>query len=243
MSRKASLAAALAFGACACAFARSRTAPALSAEEALLTRRVEGLRKLLVDASSGSLVQVQQVTVIIHQDLVRDLLLAATPFERTVLDRYRLRVDSAAADFSDGFALVRLAGRAELLDGPVSAEVVVLGGLDVVGLGEAGALRCQVRIFAVEARAANVAGLDRPARELIDRFGRDALDALVSDVDVPVRIENRVVIPGIEARRVRIPAAVVPVRARVVDVRVFGERLWVGLAAQVGGRPPAESAS
>jgi hypothetical protein len=63
------------------------------------------------------------VTVVVHQDVVRDLLRAlraATPFERTPLDRYRVRVDCADAEFADGFALVRLEGRAELVDGPMS---------------------------------------------------------------------------------------------------------------------------
>jgi hypothetical protein len=43
-----------------------------------------------------------------------------------------------------------------------------------------------------------------------------------------------VTIPGIDAARVRIPATEVHVQARVVDVQVFGDRLWVGLAAAVG---------
>jgi hypothetical protein len=233
----------LALAACACALVRSRVAPAPSGEEALLARRVEGLRKLVAEADSGSLVQVQQAMVVVHQDVVRDLLRVAAPFERTVLERYRVRVDSGAAEFSDGFALVRLEGRAELVDSPVSADVVVLGGLEVLGLGESGLLRCQVRIFAVEARAANVAGMDGPARRLIDRFGRDALDVLISNVDIPVKIEDRLVIPAVAARRVSIRAAEVPVQARVVSVQVFGGRLWVGLAADVGGPVPAKAAS
>jgi hypothetical protein len=225
----------LALAACSCAFLRARVAPAPSAEEALLTRRIEGLRKLVARGAAGSpLVDLRQAMVVVHQDVVRDLLLAATPFEETIGDRYRVRVDSAAAEFADGFALVRLAGRVEVVGGSVSADVVVLGGLEVLGLERSGLLRCQVRIFAVAARDANVAGLDRPVRDLIDRFGRDALDSLISAVDIPVKAEDQVTIPGIDAARVRIPATEVYVQARVVDVQVFGDRLWVGLAAAVG---------
>jgi hypothetical protein len=230
-----SAAALLALTAGTCAWLHGRDAPLPSAEEALLTRRVEGLERLVARGGGGPLVDMRQLMVVVHQDVVRDLLLAATPFERTLLDRYRVRVDSAAAEFSDGFAVVRLEGRADLVGQPVSGDVVVLGGLEVVGLEESGLLRCQVRILAVEARGANVAGLDEPVRELIDRFGRDTLDALISVVDVPVRIEDRLVIPEVHARRVRIPAAEILVHARVVEVQVFEERLWVGLAATIGG--------
>jgi hypothetical protein len=188
-------------------------------------------------------VDLRQAMVVVHQDVVRDLLLAATPFEQTILDRYRVRVDSVSVEFADGFALVRLAGRAAVAGGSVSADVVVLGGLEVLGLERPGLLRCQIRVFAVEARDANVAGLDRPVRRLVDTFGREALDALISVVDIPVKVEDQVTIPGVDARRVRIPAAEVHVQARVVDVQAFGDRLWVGLDAAVDGPAPARAAS
>jgi hypothetical protein len=212
-----------------------RRTPVPSAEEALLTRRVEGLKKLIARGRSGSLVEFQQVVVVVHQEFVRELLRAVTPFERVLLDRYRVRVDSATTEFSDGFALVRLEGEAGLLDEPVSANVVVLAGLEVLGLEESGLLRCQLRTVAVEAKEANVAGLDEPVRDLVETLGRDGLDALLSVLDIPVRIENRVAIPAVDERRIRIPAAALPLQARVVDVQVFERRLWVGLAATVSG--------
>ncbi len=229
----------LALAACSCAFLRAGAAPGVSAEEALLARRIDGLKKLVARGAAGSpLVDLRQAMVVVHQDVVRDLLVAAMPFEQTIADRYRVRVESAAAEFADGFALVRLAGRAELVGSPASADVVVLGGLEVLGLDRSGLLRCQVRIFAVDASDANVAGLDRPVRRLIDRFGREALGSLISVVDIPVKVEDQVTIPGVDAPRVRIPPAEVHVQASVVDVQVFGDRLWVGLAAGIGDAAP-----
>jgi hypothetical protein len=218
-----------------CSWMPGRKAPLVSAEEALLTRRVEGLRKLLAPAGTGSLVDFDQILVVVHEDVVRDLLRATTPFEKTIVDRYRIRVASATAEFSDGFALVRLAARAEMIGHAVSAEVEVLGGLEVVGLEDSGLLRCQVTVLAVDAVEANVAGLDEPVRDLIESLGRDGLNALLSVIDVPVRVENQVVLPAVNTKRLRVAAAVVPVQARVAEVRVFGERLWVAVAAQVGG--------
>ncbi len=218
-----------------CAWMPGRQAPLVSAEEALLTRRVEGLKKLLAHANGGSVLDFDQILVVVHQDVVRDLVRATTPFDKTILDRYRIRVSSATTEFTDGFALVRLVGRAELIDRPVSAEVEVLGGLEVLGLEESGLLRCQVRILAVDALEANVAGLDESVRDLIESLGRDGLNALLSEIDVPVRVEDEIVLPAVRTRRFRVASAVVPVAARVTGVRVFAERLWVGVAAQVGG--------
>jgi hypothetical protein len=212
-----------------------RKPPLVSPQEALLARRVEGLRKLLAPASGESLLDFDQILVVVHQDVVRDLVRATTPFDKTIVDRYRIRVASAAAEFTDGFALVRLAGRAEIVDGPVSADVEVLGGLEVLGLEESGLLRCQVRVLAVEAREANVAGLDEPVRDLIESLGRDGLNALLSVIDVPVRVEDELVLPAVRTRRFRVAPAVVPVEARVAEVQVFADRLWVGVAAAVGG--------
>jgi hypothetical protein len=232
----------LALCAGACAFVASRRPAPPPAEEALLTRRVEGLRQLLARASQGSLVDFDEVLVVVHQDVVRDLLRATTPYDETIAERYHVQVTSASAEFSDGFALVRLEARAEMVGQPASAEVSILGALEVLGLEETGLLRCQVRVFAVEAREANVAGLDESVRDLIEDLGRDGLNALLSVIDVPVRVEDRVHLPAVETKRVSIPAAEVPFSAKVVEVRVFAERLWVGLSASVGGDAAARSA-
>jgi hypothetical protein len=217
-----------------CAWMPGGRPPLVSAEEALLTRRVEGLRTMLSRPPGRSLLDFDQILVVVHQDVVRDLVRATTPFEKAIVDRYRIHVASAEAEFSDGFALVRLVGRAEMIDRPVSAEVEVLGGLEVLGLEESGLLRCQVKILAVEAHEANIVGLDESVRDLIESLGRDGLNALLSVIDVPVRVEDRLVLPAVNTRRLRVAAAAVPVAARVVEVRVFAERLWVGVAVEVG---------
>jgi hypothetical protein len=229
----------------ACAYLPARREPPVSAEEALLTRRVFGLRGLLAAGRSESLLDFKQILVVVPEDVVRDLLRATMPFEKTIADRYRIEIASATAEFSDGFALVRLAGRAEIIGRPVSAEVDILGGLEVLGLEDSGVLRCQVRVFAVEAKEANVAGLDEPVRTLVEDLGRDGLNSLLSVFDVPVRVENRLVLPAVKTRRLQLAAAEVPVAAKVVEVRAFAHRLWVGVSASVGENAsgaPAESA-
>src|SRR5262249_47953124 len=98
-----------------CAEICRRMPPRVDAEEALLARQVEGLRVLTAEAARGQLVDSTHVLVVVDEHLVQDLLRAATPFEETVGDRLKVRVESAVVSFSDGFALVRLDGRASLV--------------------------------------------------------------------------------------------------------------------------------
>jgi len=210
------------------------SAPPVSAEEALLARRVKGLQETIARGRQGPLLDFEQVLVVVHQDLVRDLLAAATPFESTVRDHYRVRIESASTEFSDGFALVRLEGRAEVIGQPVSADIRVLGGLEVTGRAkDSGQLRLNVNVFAVEAAKADILGVDKHARHLVEALARDGLTSLVPFLDLPLRVEDRVSIPALNSRRVTIPAAEIPFDAKVLEVRVFENRLWVSLGTSL----------
>src|SRR5215470_12779942 len=157
----------------------TRVAPPQAADDELLARRVKGLQDTIARGQQGPLLDFQQVLVVVHQDLVRSLLAAATPFEARIANRYDVRIDSADTEFSDGFALVRLAGRAEVVGEPVSAEIQVLGAVEVEGRApDSGRLRLNVNVFAVEAAKADVMGVDRRARHLVEALARDGLTAL-----------------------------------------------------------------
>src|SRR5262245_64931940 len=101
--------AALLHGAC-----HNEASPRISAEEAVLQRQAQGLEALIRAAEKGPLIPFNQILVIVDQSLVQDLLTAAAPYERTIADKYRIRVENAGVMFEDGFALVRLDGRAAL---------------------------------------------------------------------------------------------------------------------------------
>lgn len=214
-----------------------------TAEQAVLERQRTALAGLLDEAGDGPLVPFDRVLVVVDQALVQDLLASAIPYER-VVSRYRVRVTSAAVRFEDGFALVRLDGRASLAGGPEAAafaDVSVFGGLDVLELEpDSGVLRGEVRVIAVDARRVAVMGVGAPpdAEALIEQLGRERLEAfgsLVSRLQIPVRLERAVELPAVASEHgVKIAAARIPLRAAVTHVRALRGRLWVSIDAAVG---------
>jgi hypothetical protein len=229
---------------CLAGFLACRPAPlAVHAEQAVLERQRAALSALLQEAGAGPLVPFDRVLAVVDQTLVQDLLASAIPYER-VVSRYRVRVTAATVRFEDGFALVRLDGRASLATGPEAAafaDVSVFGGLDVLELDpESGILRGEVRVIAVDARRVAVMGVGAPsdAEELIEQLGRERLEAfgaLVSRLQIPVRLERAVELPAVASEKgVRIAAARIPLRASVTHVRALRGRLWVSIDAAVG---------
>ncbi len=227
---------------------------AASAEQAVLERRREGLAGLMAAARRGSLLPFDKMLVAVDEGLVRQVLAATLPFERVIADRYRIRVSRADVHFDDGFGLVRLDGEASFADQPDTeghADVTVFGGLDVVALDpQSGVLRGAVKIIALDARRVNVYGVrSSVVEDLVEQLGREKLDtfsALASSIEIPVRLERSVMLPGVGPGEVRIEAATIPVRAAVADVKAFRGKLWVCVdvsadAATPAGRAVSES--
>jgi hypothetical protein len=211
--------------------------PAISVEETVLARQTVALQTLVDAADRGALVNFAQVLVVVDQGLVRDLLRAAMPIE-ALIGGFRVRLESAEASFDDGLALVHLSGKATLIESSVSADLRVYGGLEVVKLDpQSGRLRCEVRVFGVEADRANLIGIDEPLRDLARALSHGGLAALLRFVEVPVRIDDHLSLPAVHSKRLRLRAAEVPIRAEVAEVKVFKGRLWVGLSEQPEVQP------
>ncbi len=233
---------------------RRDVAPRVHPAEAVLARRIEGIRRILADARRGPLVHFEQVLAVVDERLVRDLISSVTPYERIVDDVYRVRVDSAAAEFRAGFALVRLDGRASLVQAPASgvyADVSLYSGLDVLGVDAAsGVLRARLHVIAFTARRVGMLGMEPPVRRLVEDLTREGLrefEVFNSDLQIPVRLEETVELPAVDAGdeddRVRIPAADLPLRVSVQDVKVVAGKLWIpiGVAVLPRGVEPAGS--
>jgi hypothetical protein len=220
-----------------------RELPPPAADEAMLQRQRDGLQSLLDEADRGPLVPFDRVLVVVDQALVQDLLSSAIPYER-VVSRYRIRVTGATVRFEDGFALVRLDGRASLAASPEAAafaDISVFGGLEVTDLDpDSGLLRGEVRVLAVDARRVTVLGVGAPedTEELIEQLGKERLDdfgVLASRLQIPVRLERAVTLPAVGPEgEVRIAAASIPLQVGITKVRALRGKLWVSIDAAVG---------
>ena len=199
----------------------------------------------MAEAEKGPLIQPGDVMVVVDERLVQELFSAVLPLERVIGGRYRIQLTQATVRFEDGFALVRLAGRATLQgqdEHYASAELDVAGGLDVVDLDpRTGVLRGQVKIIAVDARRVDLLGVRAPkeAQRLVEDLGREKLEAfsdLLSELEIPVRIEREIALPAVAAEAgIRIGADVIPLHAAIADVEAFHGRLWVSIQAGVEG--------
>ena len=170
--------------------------------------------------------------VVVDQRLVQDLLRAAMPIAGPV-GAFEVRLESAEASFEDGLALVHLTGKATLIESSVSANLRVYGGLEVVNMDpQSGRLRCEVRVFGVEVHRTNLIGIDEPLRDLTEALSHGGLAALLRFVEIPVRFDDHLSLPAVDSKRLRIPAAEVPVRGEVAEVKAFGGKLWLALAEQ-----------
>jgi hypothetical protein len=206
-------------------------------EEVLLERRQQGLRSLIADARDGTLVPFEQALVVVSESLVQNLIEATLPIEQVLADRYRVRVESARVQFQEGFGQVQLRGRASLVNDPnTAAEIDVYGAIDVVDLDpKTGVLRGRVTILAVETQRVDVIGVSAPVRRLVDDLSREQLktfEPLLDRVDIPVRLEQELLVPALDQSGVRIAEASLPLEATVVDVKAFHGKLWICATAK-----------
>ena len=220
----------------------NKGAPPPTAQEALIRRQHEGMRNLIARAEAGPLVPAGQHALVgVDQKLVQSLLTALVPADYVISGRYRIRVERATVSFEDGFALVRLEGRASLLgrEEDVFADVTVYGDLHVERTQQrADVLQSRIRLLAVDARRVAVVVESRQAEDLVEELGREQLEqfaAMASTLEIPVRQSYQLDVPAAGPDGpVRIDAAAIPVQLTVLDVTAFAGRLWISMAAAVG---------
>jgi hypothetical protein len=229
---------------------RTRSEARLAAREALLLRQIQGVDALISRAEKGPLVPLsgQRAAVIVDRKLVRSLLLALVPMEHVVAERYRVRVTDAAVEFEDGFALIRLDGRASLagVESDVFADISVFGDLEVLrAQPTADVLETRINIVAVEARRVDVMVEARAASDLVEELGKTELEAfavLGSALQIPVSQEHTFQVPAVGPRGpVRIEPASVPMRLKVLEVTALHGKLFISMAAGKADVPQART--
>lgn len=182
--------------------------------------------------------------VVIPASLVQRLVAAALPFRTEVAGRFLVSAERATVDFSGGLALVRLGGHVAWADREdVSASIDLIGALRVLDIEEADAtLRARVEILGFATRDVRIGALSPPAEQLLDELARrptDELNALLREIEIPVRLAGVIPLPAVEDDDITIPATALPLRVALHDVRVARGRLWVHI--DVTPPPPAAS--
>lgn len=220
---------------------RSPAPPALGLPIEVLEHRNDGLRRLIDASQEGPLIPFDQMLVAVDQALVQDLISSAVPFERTVAQKYRVRVDRAGVEFEDGFALVWLGGRASLADWPEEeafADITVFGALNVVEIDPAsGLLRAHVEVLSLQAHRVDLLGLPAPIKDLVESLGKEKVEefnVLASPVEIPVKVQSQVSLPEVGPEGgVHIEGVSIPVHATVKGMKALRGKLFVSVGAGV----------
>jgi hypothetical protein len=218
------------------------------AEDAVLLRQRQGLRSLLAAAARGSTLPAEATAfALVDQQLVRDLMAPHFPRTYEIQGTYRVTISGAHVTFEDGVALVRLDGRASLLeDERVFADVSLYGDLEVLReQPSAAVLKTRINLLALDARRVEVVVDASAAESLVERLGEERVAAfaeVAGDLEIPVRHRYDVELPEVDEGPVRLAATTLPVQLDVLGARAISGRLWIAMTAtfdEQAAAPPA----
>ncbi len=231
-------AAVLALAAAACR--EGGPTPRARAEEALLKRQVEGLRSLIEAAERKQLFSADHLAIGVEEALVRELLAATLPQEKTIAGRARVRLEKADVSFRSVQSVVTVSGRVSSQSEPSTfADLTLTGGLDRIEVNpQTGKLVARVVLddFEVQRAAAGGAesGFVRSAVESLGQQGLESLSELVPPIEIPVRLEQQIEMGGLGEGPVSVMPARLPLTAVVAQVLPLSGRLWVMIEVTAG---------
>lgn len=210
---------------------------ALHARQVQLQREVDGLRATLADVErTGALFAANDLVVSLEESFVRDLMAARLPVTVKAAP-YTLRLERADVGFT-GTSTVRLHG-VVTRDGPVSleAEASVLGSLTDVSVDtNTSTLRGVVTVDHIE--IARVVGMEAflsgATLDEVARMVREEAIGQLPPIEIPVRVQEELVIPALAEGPVRVEGARLPLSARVSRVFAGHRRLWIAIGLTVG---------
>lgn len=208
----------------------------LRAQKVVLQREVEGLRESVSRLERGEPVfPMEDIAVAIDEALLRDLIQAELPFE-TDVDTLHLLLSQAEVRFQ-GAPTVRLRGRitrSGLID--VEAAVEVIGALAEIAVDDAGTLTAKIVVDHIQIeKAAGIeklitgATMDEVARRL-----RLAIAEKLPTIRIPVKLEQAIELPVVDAGPVRVAGARLPIDVAVDRVFAGRGRLWVAIRFKPG---------
>lgn len=218
----------------------------LRARRVLLRREVEGLRAEVARLERGEpLVPPDDVAIGIDDHLLRDLIAAQLPFEADV-DRFHVSLTEAEVQFR-GSPLVRLRGSGFVRDQPaVSAVVNAIGALEQIRVDPgSGTLHAKISVDHVGIEKASGlesllsgATLDELARRL-----RLRIAGQLPGVQIPVRVQQAVVLPAVSQGPVRLSGASMPLEVTVSRASAGEGLLWIGVRIRPGDLVKTSSAT
>lgn len=212
-------------------------AGALHAEVVTLERELEGLRDSAARLDRGEPVFPADDTLIaIEESFVQGLISAQLPI---VVESAPYQVTLTAVDVGfTGAPIVRLRGTIRR-EGVLALDAVVslTGALSRMEV-DAGTSTLRAEMSADHFEIEEASGIDAllSGASLADvaALAREALDAQLPSIEIPVRVQENVDIPAITDGPVRFDSARLPLKVTVSRVLATEQRLWVSLHVDIG---------
>jgi len=217
----------------------------LRAQRVVLQREVAGLREAVARLERGeSLVPPNDVAIGIDDRLLHDLIAAQLPFEVEV-DRFHVSLTEAEVQFR-GSPLVRLRGSGFVREQPsISAVVNAIGALEQVQVDPAsGTLHARISVdhIGIESVSGLESLLSGSTLDELARRVRLQLAEQLPHVQIPVRVQQAVVLPAVTQGPVRIAAASMPLEVSISRAYAGQRMLWIGVHIRPGDLVKAPSA-
>jgi hypothetical protein len=214
------------------------------AQKMVLQRQNQGIRELIAEAESGSIVPTGRFLIGIDEKLVGDLFRSQLPFERPLGKRFIVHLDRATVLLRDKFGLITIEGNIHRPATPQRRTAVrILGGLGAVQIDPGtDLLSVSIAIDRVELLEAGLLEkvLGPGAKKFISERGRDMLQDALPTIRIPVGLARNIRIPALQEGAIQLDSLVVPLDVSVERVIAAGGKLWLTLDAEVGKVTGAE---
>jgi hypothetical protein len=211
-------------------------ANALQAEKAQLVRELEGLRESATLVSRGeSLIPASDVVVAIHESLVQGLIARRLPIDIAAAP-YRMALTAVEVGFK-GAPTVQLRGLVTRDGLPgIAVAVRLIGALSRIEV-DTTTFMLRATISADHLDIESTAGVGSlfsgSSLDDVAELLRLELVAQLPVVEIPVRIQEDILIPAVTDGPVQLASVRFPVKASVSRVFAANGRLWIGLHVEV----------
>lgn len=214
------------------------------ARKALLLRQNQGIRELIAEAEQGSLVPNDRFLIGLDEKIIGDLFRSQLPLERPIGERFTIRLEKAEVSLRDKYGAITIESSVHRRASPERGIAVrIFGGLGAVALDpQTSQLSISIAIDHIELLQAGVLEsiLGAGGKKFFAEKGRELLQDVIPNLQVPVVLGREIQIPALEEGGVRLDSLAVPLNLSVDRVIAAGGKLWVTLNAEVGKVTGAE---
>ena len=208
-------------------------------EEALLEGQIAELRKAVSRTEDGSLLTRTRIAIGIAEETARTAFDAVLPRNTRLQDRLDVRLERAHPAFRGNTAGLVLEATARDVRTGTSARLEVTGRLSGFRVAR-GRLSATVELLDFQVLDSNIGWSASRSIERLARDNRAALATLLPGLDLPVRLDDAIVIDGLDDGVVRARPGRLPLQLAVAEVVPLAGRLWLFVDLKAGAWQPAK---